>query len=408
MQDLGTLGGPGSTATAINTSGEVVGIADLSSGFSHAFLWYNGVMQDLDSLGEGNSEAQAISRNGLIAGESQTTSGAWHAFLWDAGIMLDLGTLPGDVNSYAFGVNDDGHIAGASYAADGSFRGIFWENGVMEGLDAVPGYPDASASAINANDEIVGFAEDPSLGMTNAVLWENGTAQDIGSSIGIGSGNLANGINRGGNIVGAGVDFNFVRFGYKLSNGKVVDLNNASGVGEDVVDTAANAIDNQGDITGYADLTDGNTDAALWTGGVFQDIGTLGGPVGAGYGVIHEIKPVAAPPTNPPVQLQPTQVTAAASALTPNADGNAQTGTITLTNIGTSNIAGPIQLIFATLPSGVTLAHETGDLFTIPYLTVPVPDGLGAGQSIVVPVKFKDPSNATVTYTLELYSGNIN
>jgi hypothetical protein len=83
-------------------------------------------------------------------------------------------------------------------------------------------------------------------------------------------------------------------------------------------------------------------------------------------------------------------------------------GTITLTNISSSTISGPLQLIFATLPSGVALAQETGDLFGIPYLIIAETDGLEPGQSIEVPVKFKDPSNTTVSYTLELYSGSVN
>jgi probable HAF family extracellular repeat protein len=39
MRDLGTLGGIGSRATAINASGQVIGESDTADGASHAFSW---------------------------------------------------------------------------------------------------------------------------------------------------------------------------------------------------------------------------------------------------------------------------------------------------------------------------------------------------------------------------------
>ena len=49
--DLGTLGGATSVALGINNLGQVVGGADLATGFRHAFLWDDGVMTDLGTLG---------------------------------------------------------------------------------------------------------------------------------------------------------------------------------------------------------------------------------------------------------------------------------------------------------------------------------------------------------------------
>jgi probable HAF family extracellular repeat protein len=405
MQDLGTLGGPNSSAQAINTSGEVVGVADVAPGISHAFLWYDGLMQDLGTLGGGQSEAQAINRNGLIAGEAQTASGDWHAFLWDRGIMLDLGTLPGDVNSYALGINNNGHIAGASYAADGSSQAILWENGVMQGLGTIHGYPNSSASAINSADEIVGYGTTADFSATEALLWFDGSVLGLGRSIGLDS--MANGINFEGQIVGEADTASNVMFGYEWTIGFVTNLGDAPGIGPDVVDTHANWIDHEGDIVGFDDLTDGNSDAALWSGGVFQDIGTLGGSISSGFGVVHAITPVTAPPPSLPIQLLPAQVSVTLSSLTPGSHGQTQSGTVTLTNIGSTSVSGPLQLIFATLPEGVGLAQETGDLDGIPYLIVPQPDGLESGQSITVPVTFQDPFHAAINCTLELYSGSV-
>ena len=74
MRDLGTFGGPASTATAINERGQVVGWADTKARdqnghpIRHAFLWENGKMRDLGTLGGLRSEATAINEHGQIVG----------------------------------------------------------------------------------------------------------------------------------------------------------------------------------------------------------------------------------------------------------------------------------------------------------------------------------------------------
>lgn len=77
MTNLGTLGGLASAATAINSTGTVVGWADLASGASHAFSDSGGVMTDLGTLdgGAGTSKALAINSAGEIAGWSTAAGG---------------------------------------------------------------------------------------------------------------------------------------------------------------------------------------------------------------------------------------------------------------------------------------------------------------------------------------------
>ena len=114
LNDLGTLGGADSAAVAINNAGEAVGVADLASGGSHAFL-FDGTMHDLGSLGGGNSSAAGLNDLGQVVGSS-TVAGANHAFLYSGGAMVDLNSLiaptTGWTLSTANAINDLGQITG--------------------------------------------------------------------------------------------------------------------------------------------------------------------------------------------------------------------------------------------------------------------------------------------------------
>lgn len=86
-EDLGTLGGSRSVAWDINSTGQVVGEAETSSGVTHAFRFSDGVMTDLNSLlqqpEEGDWElltAKAINDRGEIVGQGRF-HGSLHAFL---------------------------------------------------------------------------------------------------------------------------------------------------------------------------------------------------------------------------------------------------------------------------------------------------------------------------------------
>src|SRR5262249_34416912 len=95
--DLGTLGGAGSEARAINDSGQVAGSARLEGGGVHAFLYTGTELTDLGTLGGKNSSADGVNNAGEVVGESETAeSGLQHAFLYRQGSMTDLGTLGGN------------------------------------------------------------------------------------------------------------------------------------------------------------------------------------------------------------------------------------------------------------------------------------------------------------------------
>ena len=211
MVDLGTLGAPGrcpgSGATDVNDSGEVVGSTASAAGAPHAFSWTaTGGMVDLGTLfrdpvtgySYGTSNALAVNDGGQVVGWSQTST-AEHAFSWTAGGgMVDLGTL-GGLGSRAVAVNDSGQVVGTSQATDGSNHGFSWTaGGGMIDLGALG--PNGEPAAVNESGEVVGtrYGDD---GAQHALLWTaSGEMVDLGTLGGDQSSAAA--IDDGGRIVG--------------------------------------------------------------------------------------------------------------------------------------------------------------------------------------------------------------
>jgi probable HAF family extracellular repeat protein len=125
MQDLGTLGGHMSAATAINDSGVIVGWSQtpgnstIPDGPVQAFVYQNGGMQNLTPflLGNSWSHAYGINSSGAIVGDmSSNYYYSWHAFLLVNGKVTDLNSLLPSGSPWvleaATGINDLGQIIG--------------------------------------------------------------------------------------------------------------------------------------------------------------------------------------------------------------------------------------------------------------------------------------------------------
>lgn len=115
-QSLTWLGpiGANSRAYGISSSGSViVGVAFANEeGDGRAFRWTaGGGMEDLGSLGGRFSIATAVSGDGsTVVGGAETAFGVWKAFRWTAtGGMQSLGT-PSDLWSRALAVSADGSV----------------------------------------------------------------------------------------------------------------------------------------------------------------------------------------------------------------------------------------------------------------------------------------------------------
>jgi predicted extracellular nuclease len=79
---------------------------------------------------------------------------------------------------------------------------------------------------------------------------------------------------------------------------------------------------------------------------------------------------------------------------------------VTITNKTAQPLNGPLHVQFRNLSSGVTLANGSGTAVDGPYLTIPAISSLAPGASATVAVRFANPINAIIGYTLVVLSGS--
>lgn len=195
LADLGTLGGPDSSALDINDNGQIVGWSYTSydagpSGVpdTHPFVWdsVNG-MQDLGTLGGTFAAATLINKNGQIAGVSNIAGDAEvHAVVWDAdGTVHDRGTL-GSNYGHPDWMDDSGDIVGFSRTADQLGRAfVYWYGGSqMINLGILGTDPESEATGINNKGMIIGLDFDRNVGdITGWVSNQGGPITDLNTLI---------------------------------------------------------------------------------------------------------------------------------------------------------------------------------------------------------------------------------
>lgn len=186
--DLGTLGGYNSEALGINDSGIIVGDAQTapvtgqSTGPIHAF-YYDGTLHDLGVLPNGSgSSATAINASGAIVGWSYTTNGGYaHAVAWakagNGGYAIqDLGTLAPLAGNYssANAINSSGQIVGIADTPQNGQTAFIYSNGVMTDLNTLlPSGSSVSlyeATAINDSGQILAYSLDYATNVSTTYL----------------------------------------------------------------------------------------------------------------------------------------------------------------------------------------------------------------------------------------------
>jgi probable HAF family extracellular repeat protein len=208
LEILDSLGGPYSSASAVNAGGDVVGSAQIGSGQKHAVLWHTKQPRDLGLLAQGDySSAHDINDKGDIVGEANLVpNGKPQAFLWQAGKMQQLPNLPGGTICSAQAINDSDVIIGSCDLANGTAHGVIWRNGSIEDLGTFGGEDSPSTPLdINTQGQVVGTSNDDDK--LRAFLWEKGKMINLNKLIPPNSGwrlLVAWRINDKGEIIGRG------------------------------------------------------------------------------------------------------------------------------------------------------------------------------------------------------------
>ncbi len=238
LTSLGSLGGRSSGASSINNQNWVSGSSDLpGDSTQHAVLWAHGETFDLGTLGGPNSSVAWPNHNDhFLVGIAETPSldplgERWSCaaffpsstghtclgFVWHDGVMSPLPTLGGN-NGYAAGANRSGQIVGWAETAVHDptciapqvlqFEAVIWgpRGDEIQQLPPLPGDPDSAATAINDRGQVVGISGTcykavGALSAKHAVLWENGSAIDIGNLGGV-AWNTPAAINNRGEVAG--------------------------------------------------------------------------------------------------------------------------------------------------------------------------------------------------------------
>lgn len=292
LRELGTLGGPSSSARAINDAGHIVGSASTARRKServfeqHGFLYVDGVMRSLGPLDDkpenpGFTDAHAINSAGVIVG--QTTG--MKAWFYANGKRHPLGTLvPAGTETFlGESVNSDGTrtplttraegyvnpkhinaagaIVGQAKTPDGKSHAFLYLPATdrLHDLGTLGG-DSSSANAINDAGLIVGSAKTTD-GKGHAFLYREGRMHDLGVPGGYET-SIAQCINRPGTIVGhasrvTGGGFLWIGIdsrAYRYADGQWTDLNtlvDLTGTGLKRLDSAE-AINDSGQIIGRA------------------------------------------------------------------------------------------------------------------------------------------------------------
>lgn len=321
--DLGTLTGQNSQAFGANVfdqpgygPGAVVGEAQTSkpdpdgedfcsltalglpsSGTCLPFLWRSGVMYALPTLGGNNGIANKINYANEVAGTAENTiydstcpSGfVQHQskpIIWHYAAANQLPTYPGDPDGSAMAINDAGQAAGASgTCAPASMisainlqplHALLWQNGTATDLGNLGGtghFFGIEAEFLNNSGQVVGWSDTKGDTNFHAFLWTKGTGmQDLGT-VGTDVNSLAIGINDSGVVVGASIDVNFNPRAFVSVGQSLVDLNTLIPGGSPLYLFTACNINDAGQITGIALDQSGNVHAYVATPTLTEEIG---------------------------------------------------------------------------------------------------------------------------------------
>lgn len=94
------------------------------------------------------------------------------------------------------------------------------------------------------------------------------------------------------------------------------------------------------------------------------------------------------------------------SGFTLNRSNGTWNGTVSFTNVSNAPLNGTLLLRLDSLTSGITLANQTGNDGSSPYLALPV-SALAPGAAATVTTSFMNPNRVAIGYIPKLYTGSL-
>lgn len=278
MTDLGTLGGLNSNASYKPSDlGDVGGWAETSvpdpngedwCGFGTyltclPFHWRNGIMTPLPTLGGNNGFGMGMNNRHEEVGTAENTTpeptcaGTGQPYqqkpvIWRNGQVYELPTFAGDPVGVARQINDWGQATGWSGTCTQRLHALLWQNGTAIDLGNLGGTIDIGTFDINNRVQVVGYSYLPDNTTEHAFLWQKRTGMiDLGtlpedvSSAGAS-------INSKGQVVGGSVDASENERAFLWQNGVMTDLNTLIPPDSPLYLLEADGINDWGRIEGYA------------------------------------------------------------------------------------------------------------------------------------------------------------
>ena len=307
--DMHAVTGNSSIARGLNDRSHVVG--QTSSSISRGFLVCDTNVIDIDLIQWTTHDCvpQEVNMATQVVGSVQMWGGVdgrnhWFPFIWrdvngnGSNDVYEMTTL-GNLHMYgyfgaAYDINDQGQIVGgADTSSYPSIRHAFlitpisntwyrdtnsdYVNDLMTDLGTLGGSW-SEALDINESNAIVGYSTLADNMTTNAVLWNHGVKTNLNCLIPRNSGWVlqeARGVNNSGQIAGYGTITGQVH-AFLLSPAESNNMYTATDLGTlGGTSSAAHALNEAGQVVGWAQDSNGRRHAFLWSGGRMKNLGEL-------------------------------------------------------------------------------------------------------------------------------------
>jgi probable HAF family extracellular repeat protein len=414
--------GYNSVATGINDSGDVCGISVLATGAEGVVIWRDGATKliaphpTISYMGDCSIDAA-----GDVSGFYWFNGGAAaNGFLYSKGKLTGI-KVPGATITVVQAMSQSGYMVGYGSNASNQDDAFIYSGGTFYYLgDAIVGsggYPDG----VNDSGQIAAVGSNGTV--NEAERW------DLNSSFGIESvdflgelGGPDNGyisecsaINNNGDIAGWALAADNTAHACLWQGDTAIDL----GVAPGYTFALSNGIDSNDDVCGYSYTAFNATQTAFisYDGGQATDLNTLVSPtygwtlqsaVGINdYGQIAATGYNTTPSNYGSVVLSPiaTDVTSSFRVKVDafSFSSSPAIGKVTIRNKSSEAVNGPIDVVFTNLTPGDTIVNATGTVGGNPYIQYRKPT-VAAGDSVALTVKVSAPTD-TVSFGVDVQSG---